>query len=120
MGYEQEHDGIEKTCESQSNLSKLSLNASLSLSNCGSQKNLKPSHQMLIAEAVYNPSLPLITKSRLSKSLVEVLNDNNCFSYFVQLLEFQKSNCVSWIRLWVQINCFKKTFQTINNCDNYY
>jgi len=120
MGYEQENfdKDSERAAESQASLSKISLNASLSASNIASHRNLRRNHQMLIAETIYNPSIPLVTKSRLCESLIEILSDNNCLSYFVQLLESQESLSTSWIRLWVQIDCFKTFFKETQNCDN--
>lgn len=89
-------------------LSSIALRASLNSPGLSSHRNLNRSHQMHIAEAIYDEKKPLETRSRLSPTLIEILKDHESLSYFVQFMESRGSTSKQLIRLWIQLECFQR------------
>ncbi|RWS28023.1 A-kinase anchor protein 10-like protein [Leptotrombidium deliense] len=82
---------------------------------CFSHRNVKLSHQMLIAESMFDPYLTLNTKSRLCPTIECILNDSNRLSYFVQFMENENSVTRNMIKFWIQVECFRNSMK---ECDN--
>lgn len=56
------------------------------------------------AEENFNSGSPLKTKSRLSKTLHEVLNDHGALAYFIQFMEAQ--NAKHFVKFWIEAESF--------------
>lgn len=69
-----------------------------------------------VAEATYEPSLPMKTKSRLSKDLQEVLHDNSALAYFIQFLDAHKAKHL--VKFWLEAESFLSSFETRKNTHN--
>lgn len=86
-----------------------------SIAACHSHRNVKSSHQMLIAESLYDPNIKLDINSRLSRNLEQMLNDNNVLPYFIQFLEAKGTTSKHLIRFWIQTECLKRSQKDIDN-----
>ncbi|XP_042908633.1 A-kinase anchor protein 10, mitochondrial [Parasteatoda tepidariorum] len=67
-------------------------------------------HPLAFAEATYEDSLPMKTKSRLSKDLEEVLNDNAALAYFIQFMDAKAAKHL--IKFWLEAESFKVSLET--------
>ncbi|XP_064460446.1 A-kinase anchor protein 10, mitochondrial-like isoform X2 [Ornithodoros turicata] len=68
------------------------------------------------AEQDYDPRLCMRTKSRLSKTLEEVLADNSAMAYFIQFME--ESGSKALIKFWIEAQSFHGSclLRTAANC----
>ncbi|CAG2108352.1 unnamed protein product [Medioppia subpectinata] len=75
------------------------------ISGLHSHRNVKPVHQMLLAESMVDHSLSLQLKSRFNQSLRDILSDNTVFPYFIQYMESLGNVSKHLIRFWIQTEC---------------
>ncbi|RWS01217.1 A-kinase anchor protein 10-like protein [Dinothrombium tinctorium] len=71
---------------------------------------------MLIAESMFDPCLPLKTESKLCPKIVQIMNDSNRLSYFVQFMENEGLLSKNMIKFWIQVECFKNS---LKNCEDF-
>ena len=57
------------------------------------------------------------TKSRLSKDLHEVLNDNAALAYFIQFLDAHKAKHL--VKFWLEAESFRSSFETRRKSQNF-
>ena len=88
------------------------------ISGLHSHRNVKPVHQMVLAESMFDPSLPLNINCRLNPSLRQTLSDNNIFPYFVQFMESFAKNSKYWIRFYIQTECLIVSQSNVNSNTN--
>ncbi|KAF8778247.1 A-kinase anchor protein 10 like protein [Argiope bruennichi] len=62
-------------------------------------------HPLAFAEATFDPSLPIKTKSRLSKDIEEILHDNAALAYFIQFMDAQKAKHL--VKFWLEAESFR-------------
>lgn len=88
------------------------------ISGLHSHRNLKSSHQMLLAESMYDPKIKVSYSSRFSLSFEECLNDNTIMLYFVQFMESLGETAKNLIKCFLQTNCLmisiKQNHQSVN------
>ncbi len=75
------------------------------ISGLHSHRNVKPLHQILLAESMFDESIPLNIDCRLNKTLKEIVCDNNVLPYFIQFMESIGSVSKHLIRFWIQTEC---------------
>ncbi|XP_054713208.1 A-kinase anchor protein 10, mitochondrial-like [Uloborus diversus] len=67
-------------------------------------------HPLAFAEATFESSLPMKTKSRLSKDLLEVLHDNAALAYFIQFMDANKAKHL--VKFWLEAESFQVSSET--------
>lgn len=83
---------------------------------CHSHRNVKPAHQMLMAESLFEETVTTRWTSRLAKSLPELLADSFQLPYFIQFMETQGPVAKNLIRFCIQNECFCSSLSGAN-CD---
>ncbi|GFS36419.1 a-kinase anchor protein 10, mitochondrial [Trichonephila inaurata madagascariensis] len=67
-------------------------------------------HPLAFAEATFDPSLPIKTKSRLSKDIEEILHDNAALAYFIQFMDAKKTKHL--VKFWLEAESFRISAET--------
>ncbi|KAG8177920.1 hypothetical protein JTE90_015355 [Oedothorax gibbosus] len=67
-------------------------------------------HPLAFAEATFDPALPIKTKSRLSKELLEILHDNAALAYFIQYMDARKAKHL--VKFWLETESFRISSET--------
>ncbi|GFQ79277.1 a-kinase anchor protein 10, mitochondrial [Trichonephila clavata] len=67
-------------------------------------------HPLAFAEATFDPSLPIKTKSRLSKDIEEILHDNAALAYFIQFMDAKKAKHL--VKFWLEAESFRISAET--------
>lgn len=63
-----------------------------------------------LAEATFDEALPIKTKSRLSKELLEILHDNAALAYFIQYMDARKAKHL--VKFWLEAESFRISSET--------
>ncbi|KAI2804914.1 A-kinase anchor protein 10, mitochondrial [Blomia tropicalis] len=88
------------------------------ISGLHSHRNMKISHQLQLAESMYEPNIRNSLDSRLSYNLNQCLSDDVSLPYFLQYIESLDKLAKNIVTCFIQVNCLmaflKENFTKLN------